>query len=58
MILKVIGYRVETAGVSRLLDRIDEYPVKAHAGRALEVRLPVGERPGEEGKEIVDFHVD
>ena len=39
-----------------LLDGVDEHPVETHVGGALQVRLPIVERPGEKGEEVVDLH--
>ncbi len=48
---------IQAAGFAGLLDRIDEYPIKPHAGGPLQMRLPVRHRSGQGGKEVVDKHL-
>src|ERR1035438_2579089 len=54
--LEIVGNRIETAGGARLLDGIDEHPVKAHRRRPGEMLAPAAKRPGQEGEKIVEGH--
>jgi len=53
--LEVVGDGVETAGMPRLLNRVDEYLIEAHGGGTLQMRLPAPEGAASRGNRLYIF---
>ncbi len=54
---EIVLYRIEASGKSRVLDRVNKYPVESHSSGPLEMISPFGKLPRDKGKEVVDYHL-
>ena len=50
----VVLDRVQAAGETRVMERVDENPVEPHRGDPFEVGLPLVDRPGKQRKKVID----